>query len=161
MLKLYKRLASGTLYWETWENDGKHTIHWGELGTKGESRTVASTLFTSAKKIVQREIDQKVSDGYAEIETDDHRILLIEYALDPAAGAEQLDKRHALESRMNEVLGWTGLGHCDGGSIGSGTMEACCYVVDFALAKTIIERELLGTPFADFTRIYDEDGEAP
>lgn len=29
------------------------------------------------------------------------------------------------------MLGWTGLGHVDGGSIGSGTMEVGCEVVDF------------------------------
>ena len=40
---------------------------------------------------------------------------------------------------MDEVLGWTGLGHTDGGSIGSGTMEVGCVVVDFEIAKKVIE----------------------
>ena len=57
---------------------------------------------------------------------------------------------------MNETLGWTGLGHCDGGSIGSGTMEACCFVVDFDIAKRVIEKDLAGSEFADFSRIFDE-----
>jgi hypothetical protein len=69
-----------------------------------------------------------------------------------------LDKRHKLEAKLNETLGWTGLGMCDGGSIGSGTMEVCL-VVDFALAKSVIETDLQGTEFADFSRIYDEDAE--
>ena len=46
-----------------------------------------------------------------------------------------------------------------GGSIGSGTMEVCCFVVDFELAKTVIEADLKDTEFADFTRIYDEEAE--
>jgi hypothetical protein len=41
-----------------------------------------------------------------------------------------LDKRVAVEELMNEGLGWTGLGHCDGGDIGSGTMKIFCYVAD-------------------------------
>ena len=60
---------------------------------------------------------------------------------------------------MNETLGWAGLGHCDGGSIGSDTMEVCCFVVDFDIAKSVIEADLQGTEFADFTRIYDEGAE--
>ncbi|WP_244951636.1 hypothetical protein [Pseudoalteromonas luteoviolacea] len=60
---------------------------------------------------------------------------------------------------MNETLGWTGLGHCDGGSIGSGTMEVCNYVVDFKVAKTVIENDLKGTEFENYTRIYDENAE--
>lgn len=31
---------------------------------------------------------------------------------------EDIDKRHELEEKMNEALGWTGLGACDGSSIG-------------------------------------------
>ncbi|WP_201778926.1 hypothetical protein [Rhodopirellula islandica] len=57
---------------------------------------------------------------------------------------------------MNETLGWTGLGHCDGGSIGSGTMETCCIVVDFEIAKRVIAADLAGTKFADFTQIILE-----
>ncbi|HEY1717808.1 MAG TPA: hypothetical protein VGH42_05860, partial [Verrucomicrobiae bacterium] len=61
-----------------------------------------------------------------------------EYAIEGMGNATDLKKRHGLEERMNETLGWTGLGLCDGGSIGSGTMEVCCYVVDFQIAKDAI-----------------------
>lgn len=44
---------------------------------------------------------------------------------------------------LNEGLGWTGLGCCDGGGIGSGTMEACCYVVDFE--RDVLTKELAET----------------
>ena len=69
-----------------------------------------------------------------------------------------LKKRHALQSRMDEILGCTGLRHCDGGSSGSGTMEVCCLVVDFEVAaKRVIAEDLQGTAFKDVTRIYRED----
>jgi hypothetical protein len=38
-------------------------------------------------------------------------------------------------------------------------MEACCFVVDFEVAKRVIAAALENSPFADFTRIYDEDAE--
>jgi hypothetical protein len=72
---------------------------------------------------------------------------------------EDLNKHHQLEDRMNETLGWTGLGACDGGSIGSGTMEICNFVVDFDVAKKVIIDDLVGTEFADYTRIYREDSD--
>lgn len=71
--------------------------------------------------------------------------------------AIDLKKRHALENKMNGILGWAGLGHCDGGSIGSGTMEVCCFVVDFPIAKRVIEEKLKETEFSDYSRIFDEN----
>ena len=96
------------------------------------------------------------SAGFAEFDDDDLRILLIEYRIDGVGNSADLSKRHALEDRMNEVLGWVGLGHCDGGSIGAGTMEVCCRVIDFELARTAIEADLAGSTFSDYSRIFDE-----
>jgi hypothetical protein len=72
---------------------------------------------------------------------------------------ESLENADKIEEKMNETLGWTGLGHCDGGSIGSGTMEVCNFVIDFEVAKKVIEEDLSGTEFANFTRIYDENAD--
>jgi len=38
-------------------------------------------------------------------------------------------------------------------------MEVCCFVVDFEIAKTVVEKDLIGTEFENYTRIYDEDAE--
>jgi hypothetical protein len=41
---------------------------------------------------------------------------------------------------MNNCLGWTGNGLCDGGDIGSGTINIFCYVVNKDIAaKTVLE----------------------
>lgn len=158
MLKLYKFTDNEKLYWETWDNgDGTHTVHCGELGTEGNSKTVKSSLFKKATDTIQKAIDQLVAEGYAPIELEDHYTLLVEYEVDGMGNGEDIEKRHRLEDRMNEILGWTGLGACDGGSIGSGTMETCNFVVDFELAKKVIENSLKGTEFANYTRIYDEN----
>ncbi len=158
MLKLYRFTEEKKEYWETWDNDdGSHTVHWGELGTTGQSKEVKGSLLKKPEKIIQKEVDEMVSSGYMPI--DDEYTLLIEYAVEGMGSKEDVDKRHRLEERMNETLGWSGLGHCDGGSIGSGTMEVCNYVVDFEVAKNVIEIDLKGTEFENYTRIYDEEAE--
>lgn len=158
MLKLYRFTDSKKEYWETWDNDdGSHTVHWGELGTKGDSKTVKGSLLKKPEKLIQKEINELVAQGFDEAE--EEYTLLIEYAVEGMGSKEDVEKRHRLEERMNETLGWTGLGNCDGGSIGSGTMEACNFVVDFEVAKKVIEADLKGTEFENYTRIYDEDAE--
>jgi len=58
MLKLYRLQGDHRDYWETWEEaTGKHRVHWGTLGTSGESKVIESTLFQKAEKIIQKEVD--------------------------------------------------------------------------------------------------------
>ena len=68
MLKLYNITDNSKSYWETWEHEGVHTVHWGALGTQGESREVRSTVFKNATTEIQKEIDQMVADGFRPIE---------------------------------------------------------------------------------------------
>lgn len=156
MLKLYRLSEEKKEYWETWSNDdGSHRVHWGELGTTGKSKVLKTSLFHNPQKAIQKEIDDLIAIGFSEV--DQTFTLMVEYSVDGFGIPEDLDKRARLQDRLNETLGWTGLGHCDGGSIGSDTMEVCNYVVDFEIAKRVIEKDLIGTEFENFTRIYDED----
>ncbi len=157
MIKLYRRTDEGLAYWETWESGGEHTVHWGKVGERGQSETVRGSFFRSAAKVVAAKIAEKKKEGYEEIADEDQHTLMIEYAVEGMGTPDDLAKRHRLEERMNETTGWTGLGNCDGGSIGSGTMEVCCFVVDFDIAQKVIAADLAGTEFANFTRIYREE----
>ena len=158
MLKLYKNIDNQLHYWETWNKDDKTgIIHWGIVGQQGQSKEVKSGLLSNFKKSIQKEIDEKIKEGYAEFNEDNFSFLEIEYIIDGFGTEEDLDKRHRLEEKMDEVLGWTGLGHTDGGSIGSGTMEVGCIVVDFDIAKRIIEKSLTNTEFSNYSRIFKMD----
>ena len=160
MLKLYRLSELANEYWETWEaGTGEHIVHWGILGTRGMSRTIKSTFFRKASKTIQAEIDELIQQGYQPIPLEEQAILMIEYTVDGFGSTSDLEKRHRLEDRMNETLGWTGLGACDGGSIGSNSMEVCNFVVHFEIAKRAIEDDLKGTEFENYTRIYDENAE--
>ncbi|MES2139673.1 MAG: hypothetical protein V4511_08175 [Bacteroidota bacterium] len=158
MLKLYKNIDGILHYWETWDkNEKTGIVHWGIIGQKGQDKEVKSGLFSNFRKEIQKEVKLKMVDGYQQIEPDDHYTLLIEFKVVDMGTPEDVDKRHRLENKMNEALGWTGLGDCDGGSIGSGTMEVCCFVVDFETAKKVIEETLKDNEFSNYSRIYDEN----
>jgi predicted DNA-binding WGR domain protein len=160
MLKLYKLIDNQLHYWETWDKDEKTAIvHWGIVGQRGEDKEIKSGLFSNFRKTVQKEIDEKLKEGYAEFNEENHSFLEIEYKIEGFGTEQDLDKRHRLEEKMDEVLGWTGLGHTDGGSSGSGTMEVVCVVVDFDIAKKVIEEKLKNTEFADYTRIFRMENE--
>jgi hypothetical protein len=45
---------------------------------------------------------------------------------------------------------------CDGGSIGSGSMEVVNFVVDYDTAERVVRDDLAGTQFEDYSRIYAE-----
>jgi hypothetical protein len=160
MLKLYKQKDNHLWFWETWDKDKKIAIvHWGVVGEQGENKEVKGGLFSSFRKNVQKEIDQKLKEGYTEFDQDKVSFLEIEYSIDGFGTEQDLEKRHRLEQKMDEVLGWTGLGHTDGGSIGSGTMEVGCMVIDFDIAKKVIEERLQGTEFGNYSRIFKIDQE--
>ncbi len=165
LLKLYKTINGKTEYWITWDNqEGSQVVHWGELGSKGQTKEVKrpaakKLLFVPSSSIpdeVVSEIEEKRKEGFAEISDDDLELLYIEYPVNGHGKIEELDFRHELEDRMNETLGWTGIGHCDGGSNGSGSMEVFCYVVDYEMARTIVVEDLQDTKFASYTMISND-----
>lgn len=157
MLKLYKRIDDILHYHEAWVNGSKVAEHWGIVGQRGETKEHKGDRTLSGPDNIVRVLQPALDAGYRPIEPEDHATLLIEYAVDGMGTKCDVEKRHALEDRMNETLGWTGLGACDGGSIGSGTMEVCCFVVDFDVAKRVIIDDLRDTQVSDYSRIYDEN----
>lgn len=160
MLKLFKTIEGQLHYWETWDTDDQTVIvHWGVVGETGYCSEVKSAPFSNFRKTVRKEINQKKREGYEEFDEDNLAFLEIEYKTEGFGTEEDLRKRYRLEEHLDELLGWTGLGQVDGSSIGSGSMEVGCVVVDFDTAKKVIEEELKGTEFGDYTRIYrmDED----
>ncbi len=155
LVKLYKQIDDKLHYWEAWDNDEKSgTIHWGIVGEIGEDKVIKSGLFSNFKKTLQQKIDEKLKEGYSKFVEDKLAFLEVEFLIEGFGTENDLEKRHRLEEHLNDVLGWTGLGHVNGGSIGSGTMEAGSVVVDFEIAKHVIENSLKNTEFSDYSRIF-------
>jgi predicted DNA-binding WGR domain protein len=142
MLKLYKRARDVTKYWEAWSVDHEVTIHWGILGEIGETRTIQAETGKSVKSIITRESKSFRREGYKAIPISKLAQVVIQYEIDGMGTTDDLARRIQVENVMNNFLGWRGLGHCDGGDIGSGTMNVFCYVVDAAKAIPHIVQEL-------------------
>jgi hypothetical protein len=153
MFKFYRRTDDGLLYREAWANGFNVVEHWGRCGERGEvkehaaesSEQVALTLGSIANDALQA--------GFKPISEKRMKMLIVEYPIENAM-SEAVQRRHQLEDQFNELVGWLGLGHLDGGSIGSGTMEVALVVVDFEIARVALEKATVGTVLAGFTRIY-------
>jgi len=154
MIKLYKGTNSGLLYHEAWSADSTITEHWGKLGDLGITRDHELTEADDPNEVLEAVLASARANGFTELDDADFQLLLIEYRIQGMGSTADRDKRRALEDRMNEVLGWVGLGQCEGGNIGYGTMEVCCLVVDSDLARSVIEADLAGSIFEDYSRIF-------
>ncbi len=157
MQKLYKKSQEALLYQEAWVEGGLLYHHWGQIGETGEHTANAVKKGASKSKLIAGALKKAREDGYSPIDDDDRAVLQIEFKVVGFGTEADFDKRQKLQNRMNETLGWVGIGHCDGGSSGSGTMEVCCYVVDYDIARRVVESDLKGTEFDDYLRIYRED----
>lgn len=63
-----------------------------------------------------------------ESEDDEERRLIVQYRMEGLGRGSDHDKRVAVENLLGEFLEEADLGYCDGGDIGSGTMNVFCFV---------------------------------
>ena len=152
MLKLYKEINGQLQYWETWETWGREEesaiIHYGVVGQRGVDYEIKSDDSKNFKVKVQFEIEQKKAEGFKEIDDKQMVKFDIQIPLDTFfADDEALKKRRKLHKRLDQLLGWAGLGHADSEGSGMGMMEVECVVVDFEIAKRVVEQDLKETEF--------------
>lgn len=140
MLKLYKKQSDHMLYWETWEDDDHIIVHQGVVGDIGQSHTFPKSK--ESRQAVKKEVAKWRSEGYAELDEGSLFSITIEFGIEGWPSKADLETRHKIEDLMDDCLGWTGLGHCDGGEGGGGSMSVCCMVVDPYLALKPILEEL-------------------
>lgn len=143
MIKLYKESDGGIQYAEAWVQDGTCTFHWGVVGEQGNASTTALSPGTSDEDAIESVLRKSRADGFSQIPLEDQALVILSYKTEHEWGdADDLEKRHLVEETLNECLGWTGNGHCDGGDIGTGEMSVFSVVVDVDAACQTIFREL-------------------
>lgn len=141
MIKLYKNIEGALHYWETWNNDSESAIvHSGIVGLKGKINYIEPSSISNLRILVSDEIDKRISDGYKLLEDDEIYEIKIIFQIEEKNFKE--DRKLQIEKRMNEILGWTGLGNVDHSKIHKGKIEVCCSVVDINLTKETIKKEL-------------------
>jgi len=155
IFKLYLRDSGGRLlYREAWRTGQKVIEHWGECGNRGEQREHAAPTDASADRVLKKLKQAARNDGYRPISPKKMKMLIVEYRVVDFGSQRDLERRHALENYFDEMIGWLGLGHLDGGSIGSGSMDVALLVVDFDIARKAIEWATRGKDAGEFNRIY-------
>lgn len=144
MITLYKFNDHEVLYWQAWEDGTEIIAHWGEVGDRGETQVFPAQRGENAEQTMTREAGKYRHEGYRELAEDDEIVFIVRYQIDGMGTPDDLGKRYSVENLLDECLGWTGNGRCDGGDIGSGAMSVCSVVVNpYLAAKTIVE-ELRG-----------------
>lgn len=153
MFKLYKRDEAGQIaaYHEAWAEPERRRIveHWGLLGREGETSVHRIWFFGSLEKQFSQILEPAKALGFAEIDIADYQVMTVEFAAD-------FEPQTELQGRLHEVLGWTGLGYCESGETRTDAFQVTCFVLDFDLAKSVIEDALKDSEFGDYSRIYQE-----
>lgn len=153
-MKLYKKQEGILHYWQTWNKTQKSgTIHWGVVGERGSTEKISASSQIKYNTLVQAEIEKQRKNGFAE--SIKELILVIEYEA-KIMSLVRLKRLHRLGERLDHLLGWTGLGHHDGNSFGSGKMDVSAVVVDYEIAKKAIMADLEDTEFAKYIDIRQE-----
>lgn len=159
MFKLYKRDEKGRIvaYHEAWAEPARRRIveHWGMVGERGETATHRVKLLRSLGKQFDDLLDPARALGFSEITENDFQTLIVEYPYGEAWDKDDSEKIRAAEDALTELLGWTGLGHCNGETFEDAHVEFVCRVLDTDLAREQIVEGLDGTEFADYSRIAE------
>lgn len=142
LLKLYKREEDTTLYWEAWDEDDQIVIHFGELGQMGETTNIPINEFEPPDAAIQRQADEARAAGFFEIEHEDLYELIVQYPAEKGEPQDFEEFANKVGDVLNDCLGWTGLGHCDGNEIGNGVINVFSYVVDAKVASEPVINEL-------------------
>jgi len=157
MVKLYKKEGGRRLYREAWIAGDEIVEHWGTCREHGRSSSRALRDGESAKQAFTDFTDRARELGYRLLPPSRQKMMVVQYPVEGFGGLDDLARRHAIEEHLNQMLGWNGLGHVDGGSMGMGTMDIACVVVDRRLAREIIVRSLVAKGYGKPLRIHAGD----
>ena len=160
MFRLFKRDETGKIaaYHEVWVEFKPRRIveHWGMVGTRGDTDAHRIKLLRSLERQIDDLLVPARALGFAEIDPGDYQTLIVSYAIGAAWSVDDDEKIRATEDGLTEILGWTGLGTCEGETITETTIEFTCRVLDPTLAETRIAEQMADTEFGDYSRIHTE-----
>ncbi|MGD0736177.1 MAG: hypothetical protein ABR976_13570 [Terracidiphilus sp.] len=140
-LKVYRTKDGIMEYWDSWTESGVVFIHSGKVGEPGQTRTFNLKERGAATQIL-KEVEQIEKSGFTARQFEEDVQVVIHYRLERWGSVDDHTRRVAIEDLMTNCLRRTGLGYCDGGDIGSGTINIFCEVVDAAIAEPIIVNQL-------------------
>lgn len=163
MLKIYKHVENKIYYWQAWQHGTDVFLHWGEVGQRGEHKTIPLGA-ENAEDVLLRESTPIVNQGFSEIEP--LSLLAIEFKCEGEGSPADLKKSSEIEYLTNQFLGWTGNGFCDGNEIVNGTLTVFCCVMDRQIAADMTITCLRAAQLLDGVKIesianVEDDDEIP
>ena len=130
MLKLIKNQEENILYAEIWQDGQEAIVHEGKVGDMGESYSIEFETELDYSVLLQDYMDNKTKDGFSQLQEEDMTTFSVCMSVESFGSEEDLTLRNRMEEILNEFLGWTGNGYCDGTDAGSGSMNIYCKVLD-------------------------------
>ena len=140
---LYRTLPNRVIeYWDA-RLEGRHvTVHTGPVGEPDSSRVSSPPPGETPVAHLKRLSTEAEASGFAELPDDSFVQLQIQWQVQGWGSVSDLDFRHHVEDDLDACLKWTGNGCCDGGDIGSGTINVFCFVVAVPAAIQSVLRAL-------------------
>lgn len=158
-------------YWYVWQDGATVITQEGVVGQVGDQFEWEILENLERQALVEQLCQEKVTSGFVEMTSEMQSELALQYRIDGFGSPQDLDKRNEIIELLDEILVWTGNGNCDGGDIGSGTMNVFCFVSDVPSATQTILGKLeeygyqAGVTIAvrnaddEYVVVYPEDGE--
>lgn len=135
IVKLIQTDANAVNYWEIWQTGKTLTIHWGIVGEQGQSEEEVFSSSGQAQSRLSRLVHEKSKGDFRELTEDDLSDLTLHFLTASFGTQGDLELRHHLEEQLDQELGWTGNGYCEGGDIGENEMSIYCRVLIGRVAK--------------------------
>lgn len=139
MIKLYKKVEDILYYWETWrasENSG--IFHYGKVGEKGFYEEIQDSIKGSYSEILEKELALRISEGYSEFCEDNLEFIEILIKVKMISKEYRMNYFLEIKFKIDELLGWRGLGHVDDISFDTTDVNIFCVVVNHNISKLLI-----------------------
>ena len=147
MSRFFKTNENEILFWEAIGADiNGATTYSGKVGVKGELEKKLN------RAELEKEVPKLIAEGYKKIAREEYKLLLVEFEENNSFTRQDKLKRAKLIEKLDVLLFSTHLGECDEDTEAK-TKNVVCAVIDFNIAKKLIEENLKGTEFSDYTGI--------
>jgi len=147
LIRLLKKGEKEWGFWEAWyeEKEAQYAVHVGTVGVKGGQYSVLADQPAGNNLLALQEwINEMKEEGYVEVTKEDLQPLHVQFF---HLNAEDVETRYRIEQILDECLGTTGNGHCDGGDDSRGGLVFICRVLQIDQAVVDVRQALRETSF--------------
>jgi hypothetical protein len=127
-------LYRGREFWQIWSRPGVLVSHRGVIGQRGAVTERAVSSEEAEEAIFHQAVREAEAEGYVALENITHSQVLVNYNVSTWEVEEIESFKNTAQGVIGDVLGWVGIGYCDGFTLGREGLTMWCIVVDHELA---------------------------